>query len=190
VITINIDPIIFSVGHLMVRWYGLIVMAAIASGVWVAMHEARRKGLAEDDLGDAILWVIVAGILGARLFHVIDHWPDEFASNPLRALYIWEVCELERVMGEQEGIIWATVNFAAGEANIVYDPGSFDLASLAKVVNEQGYAVVLGDGALRWWAVQIQSDLEVYSGKPRTSYESPHVDYSGNNLGQDAGAGR
>jgi phosphatidylglycerol:prolipoprotein diacylglycerol transferase len=90
VITINIGPIIFSVGHLMFRWYGLIVMAAIGAGIWVASHEARRKGLAEADLGDAILWVLLAGILGARLFHVIDHWPDEFAANPLRALYIWE----------------------------------------------------------------------------------------------------
>jgi phosphatidylglycerol---prolipoprotein diacylglyceryl transferase len=90
VITINIDPMIFSFGHLMVRWYGLIVMAAIAAGVWVASREARRKGLAEADLGDAILWVIMAGLVGARLFHVIDHWPDGFAVNPLRALYIWE----------------------------------------------------------------------------------------------------
>src|SRR5450759_1038844 len=81
---------IFRAGHLMVRWYGLIVMAAIAAGVWVASREAKRKGLAEDYLGDAILWVLLAGILGARLFHVIDHWPDEFAGNPLRALYIWE----------------------------------------------------------------------------------------------------
>jgi prolipoprotein diacylglyceryltransferase len=39
VITINIDPMIFRAGHLMVRWYGLIVMAAIAAGVWVASRE-------------------------------------------------------------------------------------------------------------------------------------------------------
>ncbi len=29
-------------------------------------------------------------MIGARLFHVIDHWPDEYALNPIRVLYIWE----------------------------------------------------------------------------------------------------
>ncbi len=34
--------------------------------------------------------MVVAGLLGARLFHVLDHWPHEFAANPIRALYVWE----------------------------------------------------------------------------------------------------
>jgi phosphatidylglycerol:prolipoprotein diacylglycerol transferase len=29
-------------------------------------------------------------MIGARFFHVLDHWPDEYATNPIRALYIWE----------------------------------------------------------------------------------------------------
>jgi len=89
-ITINIAPIIFSVGHFMFRWYGLIVMIAIGVGIVIATREARRKGLAENDLGDALVWLLIAGILGARLFHVIDHWADEYVANPVRALYIWE----------------------------------------------------------------------------------------------------
>jgi phosphatidylglycerol:prolipoprotein diacylglycerol transferase len=89
-VTINVDPIIFRVGHFMVRWYGLIAMVAIIAGIVIALREARRKGLRENDLGDAIVWLLVAGILGARLFHVIDHWADEYAANPVRALYIWE----------------------------------------------------------------------------------------------------
>ncbi len=64
---------------------------------------------------------------------------------PLRGLTsaAW-VAELERVMRQQEGVIWATVNFAAEEANIVYDPAGFDLARLAKAVEEQGCTVVVG----------------------------------------------
>jgi phosphatidylglycerol---prolipoprotein diacylglyceryl transferase len=89
-ITISIDPIIFSIGHFMIRWYGLIVLAAIAVGVWVGTREAKRRGFSEETIQETALWGIVGGILGARLFHVLDHWGHSFAANPLRALYIWE----------------------------------------------------------------------------------------------------
>ena len=89
-ITIPIDPIIFSIGHLHLRWYSLIVVTAILIGVWLAAKEAGRKGFIKDEIYDSVLWIVVAGMVGARLFHVIDHWPDEFAANPIRALYIWE----------------------------------------------------------------------------------------------------
>lgn len=89
-ITINIDPVIFSIGHFMVRWYSLIVAMAIGVGVWLAAHEAERKGFKKEDIYDGALWVVGGGLIGARLFHVLDHWTHEFAMNPVRALYIWE----------------------------------------------------------------------------------------------------
>ena len=89
-ITIGIDPIIFSIGHLHIRWYGLIVITAIGVGIWLAAREAARKGFKKEDIYDAAIWVILGGMIGARLFHVLDHWADEFAANPIRALYIWE----------------------------------------------------------------------------------------------------
>lgn len=89
-ITINIDPIILSIGHFMLRWYGLIVLAAISVGVWIGTKEARRKGISEEAIQEITLWGVVGGILGARLFHVLDHWGHTFAANPIRALYIWE----------------------------------------------------------------------------------------------------
>ena len=89
-ITVNIDPNILSVGHFMVRWYSVIVMSAIGLGVWLAAREADRKGFEKAEIYDAALWVVIAGLVGARLFHVVDHWPHEFATNPIRALYVWE----------------------------------------------------------------------------------------------------
>lgn len=89
-ITINIDPVIFSIGHFMVRWYSVIVVGAIGLGVWLAAREAERKGFKREDIYDGALWVVIGGLIGARLFHVLDHWPHEYAMNPVRALYIWE----------------------------------------------------------------------------------------------------
>jgi phosphatidylglycerol---prolipoprotein diacylglyceryl transferase len=89
-ITISIDPVIFSIGHLVIRWYSLIVMLAVGVGVWITSREARRKAIGDQDFGTAVSWVIVAGLVGARLFHVIDHWPHEYAADPARALYVWK----------------------------------------------------------------------------------------------------
>jgi phosphatidylglycerol:prolipoprotein diacylglycerol transferase len=89
-ITISIDPIILSIGHFMLRWYGLIVMTAIGVGVWLGVREAGRKSFKKDDIYDLAIWTVIGGMIGARLFHVIDHWPHEYAANPIRALYIWE----------------------------------------------------------------------------------------------------
>lgn len=89
-ITINIEPVIFSIGHFMLRWYALIVITAIAAGIWLAAREAERKGFKKEEIYDVAIWVILPGLIGARLFHVLDHWGHEYAVEPIRALYIWE----------------------------------------------------------------------------------------------------
>lgn len=88
--TVSIDPIIVSFGHLALRWYSLIVLAAIGVGLWISGREARRKGLAKGVIDDLVLWLLPASLVGARLFHVMDHWSHEYAADPLRILYIWQ----------------------------------------------------------------------------------------------------
>ncbi|MEX2161571.1 MAG: prolipoprotein diacylglyceryl transferase [Anaerolineales bacterium] len=89
-ITISIEPIIFGIGHFALRWYGVIIAVALVVGVWLAAKEAERKGFNKNDIYDATMWVALAGLLGARLFYVIDHWPEQFGTNPITALYIWQ----------------------------------------------------------------------------------------------------
>lgn len=89
-IVVPIDPIILSIGHFHLRWYSLIVAAAIGLGIWLGAREAARKGFDKDEIYNSALAVVLAGLIGARAFHVIDHWPDEYAANPISALFIWE----------------------------------------------------------------------------------------------------
>ncbi len=86
---ITLDPIIFSIGHLQFRWYSLIVLTAMCVGTWLVAREAARKGFKKDDIYESAIWIVFGGLLGARLFHVLDHW-QEFAANPIRMLYVWE----------------------------------------------------------------------------------------------------
>ena len=88
--TIAIDPILFSIGHFAVRWYSIILLTAIGLGIWLTAREAAQRGFKKEDVYDAALWIIIGGIVGARLFHVLDHWSDEYAANPIQLFYIWE----------------------------------------------------------------------------------------------------
>ena len=71
-ITISLDPVIFHVGHLAVRWYSLEIMAAIIVAARFVVREFRRKGLDDSNFGNIAIWAIVSGILGARVFHILD----------------------------------------------------------------------------------------------------------------------
>lgn len=88
-IVIDIDPMIAHAGPFMLSWYNLFFMLAIGLGAWFGLHEARRKGLEVEKVQTLILLSVLGGMVGARLFHVVDRW-DLYAEEPLRALYIWE----------------------------------------------------------------------------------------------------
>lgn len=89
-VTVTIDPILFSSGHFMIRWYSLIVAVALGVGLWIATIEAKRKGLGKEVIQTIVLWVVPAGIIGARLFHVADHWDDIYSLDPIRVIYVWQ----------------------------------------------------------------------------------------------------
>ncbi len=88
-IEIGIDPMIGHVGPFMLTWYGLFVALAVAAGWWLGLREAKRKGLDVEKMQSLILWSLLGGLVGARLFHVVDRW-ELYASGPLRTLYVWE----------------------------------------------------------------------------------------------------
>ena len=72
-----------------VYWYGVLMALGILIGVWLTLKEGKRRKLTEDDILDMCLVIIPSGVVGARLYYVIFEWAS-YASNPIRALYIWE----------------------------------------------------------------------------------------------------
>jgi len=88
-IVIDVDPAIFRIGHFALRWYGFFIAVAIFVGFVIALREARRKGVSEDDVFSIGTWGVIGGIVGARLLHVIDRWP-EYSANPSAILAFQE----------------------------------------------------------------------------------------------------
>lgn len=81
------DPIAFSFGPLEVRWYAIFILSGIVSGILLSSWLAGKRGLDPDFIYDIAPWVVVTGIVGARLYWVILEW-DRFADNPAGALNI------------------------------------------------------------------------------------------------------
>ncbi len=84
-IVINIDTVIFHMGAFELRWYSLTMMLAIVAAVLIAAYLGKRKGIATEEIYSLALWVVISGIVGARLFHVLDQW-QYYAGNPLQIL--------------------------------------------------------------------------------------------------------
>ncbi len=59
------------------------------------------------------------------------------------------VPQIEQVMRQQEGVIWADVNFAAGEATILYDPAAFRKLKLIQAVHQLGFQIELNAEAIQ-----------------------------------------
>jgi prolipoprotein diacylglyceryl transferase len=78
------------IGPFQLRAYGLMIALGVLAAVWLTAKRvvARRIGTAEDVTAIA-LWAVPAGIIGARLYHVITD-PELFYGQWYRAFYIWE----------------------------------------------------------------------------------------------------
>ncbi len=70
-----IDPAGDPVG-LPIRGYGMMVMLGAVSGVGLAVYRARRMGLHQDVILSLAFWMCICGIAGARMFYVIQKWPE------------------------------------------------------------------------------------------------------------------
>jgi phosphatidylglycerol:prolipoprotein diacylglycerol transferase len=92
-----IDPVIFSfklfVWTITLRWYGVLVMFGAVVGAWIASKEIQRRGENGESIWDAMVWVLPLGIIGARLWYVVNNilgGSSYYLDDPAKILYVWE----------------------------------------------------------------------------------------------------
>lgn len=84
-----LDSIALSLGPIQIHWYGLIIGAAIALGLYLVVRESNKRGLDKDLFVDLLLWAIPIAILSARAYYVIFEW-DYYSQNPGQIIAIWK----------------------------------------------------------------------------------------------------
>ena len=65
------NPVAFEIFGISIRWYGILIGSGMLIGAWLAMREAKRLGLKEDTLLDALIIALPSAIIGARLYYVL-----------------------------------------------------------------------------------------------------------------------
>jgi len=87
-----IDPVIFTIGGFSLRWYGVIVMLGVIAGSLMVERVLKQNGENSDSIWDALVWVLPIGILGARLWYVINATlggDTRYANDPSEILKVW-----------------------------------------------------------------------------------------------------
>ena len=87
---IEIDPARgFSIGEVNIKFYGIIIAVGLLLAVIYGLKRGKQFGLKEDDILDGVLGIVPFAIICARAYYCIFSW-DEFASDPISVLYIWQ----------------------------------------------------------------------------------------------------
>jgi phosphatidylglycerol:prolipoprotein diacylglycerol transferase len=80
------DPILFQAGPFVVRWYGLLIVIGALAAAYIGTIEAKRKTEDPDHVWNILIWCLVLGIIGARIYHVFSSPPG--ASRGFRYYFI------------------------------------------------------------------------------------------------------
>lgn len=68
---IKINPVALTLGPLEIRWYAILILLGAIVGILLAEVEAKKKGISKDDIFDLAFWMLIFGIIGARLYYVL-----------------------------------------------------------------------------------------------------------------------
>jgi phosphatidylglycerol---prolipoprotein diacylglyceryl transferase len=88
----------FQIGPLTIHFYGIIIMLGVLAAGFLAGKEANRHNQDGEIVWDMLIWILIGGIIGARLWHIFTPSPSLIAqgittyfylSHPLTILAIW-----------------------------------------------------------------------------------------------------
>jgi phosphatidylglycerol:prolipoprotein diacylglycerol transferase len=86
----------FSIGPIYIHFYGILIMLGVLAAAWLSLIESKRKGEDPEIVWDCVAWLLVGGILGARIWHILTPPASMnittlyYLTHPLDAIAIWK----------------------------------------------------------------------------------------------------
>ncbi len=86
------DPIIFSIGPLAVRWYGLMYVVGFLLGWWLAAQRSKRPDspVTREQVDDLVFYCMLGVIVGGRIGYALVYGTEQLFSDPL---YLFKITE-------------------------------------------------------------------------------------------------
>ncbi|MEK7523637.1 MAG: prolipoprotein diacylglyceryl transferase [Patescibacteria group bacterium] len=78
----------FHLGPLTIHWYGILIGTGVLLCYSHVLRECKRRGINPKAIDDMAFWVVLAGVLGARIYYIIFEW-GHFAADPWQVFQIW-----------------------------------------------------------------------------------------------------
>jgi prolipoprotein diacylglyceryl transferase len=86
----DFNPVLFSLGALQPRWYGLLFVGGFIVGQWILGRMFASEGVPKEKAEKLLLAVLVSAIVGARLVHCLFYDPHYYFTHPADILKVWE----------------------------------------------------------------------------------------------------
>ena len=86
----NVDPEIFSIGFISIRYYSLLFMLSFILGIVIFHGVYKRENQPKEDLDPLLIYMMLGTVIGARLGHCFFYDPFYYLSNPIKIFKVWE----------------------------------------------------------------------------------------------------
>lgn len=127
---------VFYLGPVPLRLYGLTLAVGVIAAVYVAEWRWKRMGHDPKEISSIAVWVVIAGVIGARVYHVVTDY-QLYTDNPLGVFEIWS-----------GGLaIWGAVAGGAIAVVILSRRHHFDTLAVLDAIAP---GVILAQGIGRW----------------------------------------
>ncbi|MEN9978829.1 MAG: prolipoprotein diacylglyceryl transferase [candidate division WOR-3 bacterium] len=81
-------PVLIRIGNFQLYSYGVMLFISFVLGIMIVERRAQRFGVEPKRITDLALWILLAVVLGSRLFYVAFHW-DEFRNDLVGIIRFW-----------------------------------------------------------------------------------------------------
>jgi phosphatidylglycerol:prolipoprotein diacylglycerol transferase len=95
-----------------IYFYGILIMLGVIAAAFLGQAEAKRRGLNPDYIWDMLFWVVLAGIVGARIWHIFTPPPSMVAQGITTQWYLTHPLDMINIRNGGLGIPGAIIGGA------------------------------------------------------------------------------